>query len=100
MSQSENHWSEVRHIETQLLIALQLDWHDDAAMLKLAAECKNFGPHDARAAYDSHDRMLITKAELFGLVSTMLKTMENAAIEERDVHGGEIWKALGKYLYT
>jgi hypothetical protein len=102
MSQSENHWSEVSQIETQLMrhmIALGLDWHNEIAMKKLAVECKAFGPHEARAAYQTKDRTLITKAELFGLVSTMLKTMENAAIEERDVHGGEVWKALGKHLY-
>lgn len=103
MSQIENHWSEVSQIETELMrhmIALGLDWHDDAAMTLLANECKTFGPGNAQAAYASKDRQLITKAELFGLVSTMLLTMESAAHENRDVHGGEVWKALGKHLYT
>lgn len=103
MSQTENHWSEVSQIETELmrhLIALGLDWHNDAAMTQLAAECKSFGPDNAHAAYASKDRTLITKAEIFGLVNTMIKTMENAAIENRDVHGGEVWKAFAKHLYT
>ena len=103
MSQNENHWNEVSHIETELMrhmIALGLDWHDDAAMTLLATECKAFGPANAQAAYASKDQRLITKAELFGLVSMMIRTMENAALEERDVHGGEVWKAFGKHLYS
>lgn len=103
MSQIENHWVEVSQIETELMrhmIALGLDWHDEAAMTQLANECKVFGPANAQAAYAAHDQRLITKAELCGLVSLMLRTMENAARETRDVHGGEVWKALGKHLYT
>jgi hypothetical protein len=103
MSQTENHWDEVSRIETEIvrhLIALGLDWHDEAAMTQLAAECKAFGPDNAQAAYASHDQSLITKAQLFGLVSMMIRTMENAAVEGRDVHGGEVWKAFGKHLYA
>lgn len=103
MSQIENHWEEVSQIETELIrhmMALGLDWHDDAAMTQLASECKAFGPSNAQAAYASKDQRLITKAELFGLVSVMIQTMENAAVENRDVHGGEVWKAFGKHLYS
>jgi len=103
MSQNENHWYEVYQIEIELMrhmVALGLDWHDEAAMTRLASECKAFGPADAQAAYVSKEQRLITKAELFGLVSVMLQTMESAARERRDVHGGEVWKALGKHLYT
>lgn len=102
MSQIENHWAEVSHIETELMrkiTALGLDWHDEAAMMQLASECKSFGPADAGAAYASNDSQRITKAKLFALVSLMLDTMENAAQEGRDVHGGEVWKAFGKHLY-
>jgi hypothetical protein len=103
MSQTENHWTEVANIEIELqryMMALGLDWHDEFAMSQLAAECKNFGPSNAKAAYASNDQFLITKAKLFGLVSMMLHTMESAAQDNRDVHGGEVWKAFGKYLYT
>lgn len=103
MSQIEDHGSEVSHIETELLremIALRLDWHDDAAMTQLASECKVFGPADANAAYASKDSERITKAKLFGLVSLMLRAMENAALEGREVHGGEVWKAFAKHLYS
>jgi hypothetical protein len=102
MSQTENHWHEVAQIEIELLrhmLALGLNWQDDAAMTLLATECKSFGPANAKAAYSSKDQNLITKAQLFGLVSTMIQTMESAALEERDVHGGEVWKALAKHLY-
>lgn len=103
MSQAENHWTEVSQIETELMrhmIAMGLDWHNEAAMIALANECKTFGPDNVKAAYASKDRTRITKAEFFGLASMMLKTMENAANEGRDVHGGEVWKAFGKHLYT
>jgi hypothetical protein len=103
MSQIENHWDEVSQIEVQIMrymMALGLDWHDEAAMTHLASECKIFGPANAQAAYASNEQKLITKAQLFGLVSVMMQTMENAARENRDVHGGEVWKALGKHLYT
>lgn len=103
MSQIENHWNEVSQIEIELMrkmAVLGLDWHDDAAMTLLASECKAFGPEDVKAAYASNDSQRITKAKLFALVSLMLNTMENAAQEGRDVHGGEVWKAFGKHLYT
>lgn len=103
MSQIEDHGAEVSHIETELIrkmAALGLDWHDEAAMKQLASECKVFGPADAQAAYASHDRERITKAELFALASLMIRTMESAALEGREVHGGEVWKAFGKHLYT
>lgn len=82
MSQIENHRDEISRIETELMrhmMALGLDWHDEAAMTLLANECKVFGPGNVQAAYASHDQRLITKAELFGLVSVMIRTMENAA---------------------
>lgn len=102
MSQIENQWDEVTQIETELMrrmVALGLDWHDEAAMTQLATECKTFGPANAQAAYASHDQRLITKAELFALASVMIRTMESAARDERDVHGGEVWKAFAKHLY-
>ena len=103
MSQLEDHWNEVSRIETELLrkmTVLGLDWHDNAAMEQLASECKAFHSADADAAYASHDTRRITKAQLFGLASLMLRTMENAAREGRDVHAGEVWKAFGKHLYS
>lgn len=103
MSQTENHWAEVANIELEIqryMMALGLDWHDEMAMTQLATECKNFGPDNAKAAYASSDQRLITKAKLFGLVSMMIQTMESAALENRDVHGGEVWKSFGKHLYT
>lgn len=102
MSQIENHWEEVAQLETGLMrkmIALGIDWHDASAMKRLASECKVFGPSDVQAAYASNDPQQITKAELFSLVSLMIQTMENAVLEGRDVHGGEVWKAFGKHLY-
>ena len=103
MSQIENHWDEVAQIEIALMrkmIALGLDWHDTSAMTRLAAECKTFGPADAKAAYASNDQTRISKAELFTLASLMMETMENASLEGRDVHAGEVWKAFGKHLYV
>jgi len=102
MSQIQNQWDEVTHIESELkryMMALGLDWHDEAAMIRLAAECQAFGPLHSAAAYASHDPSQISKAKLFGLASMMMRTMESAAHDNRDVHGGEAWKALGKHLY-
>lgn len=103
MSQIENHWDEVAQIETQIMrkmIALGLDWHDATAMKLLAGECKVFGPAEVQAAYASKDHSRITRAELFSLASIMMQTMENATLESREVHGGEVWKAFGKHLYS
>jgi len=103
MSQIENHWDEVGQIEIEMirhLLALGIDWHDDAAMKRLADECKKFGPKQAKAAYASQDRTQKTRAEFFALISVMLRTMENAAEENRDVHAGDVWKALAKHLYS
>ena len=103
MSQIEHHGAEVSNIEIELMrkmVALGLDWHDEAVMRQLATECKAFGPADAKAAYASNDRERMTKAQLFALASLMIRTMESAALEGREVHGGEVWKAFGKHLYT
>ena len=103
MSQTEDHWDEVAQIETEIMrhmIALGLDWHDEAAMTLLAQECKAYRPANAQTAYQSKDQRLVTKAQLFGLVSTMIQTMESAAREYRDVHGGEVWKAFARHLYV
>lgn len=103
MSQIENHSAEVSRIETELqrkMIALGVDWHDEAAMTLLALECRAFGPEDARAAHASHDRQRILKAEIFALASLMLQIMGDAVLQGREVHGGEAWKAFGKHLYA
>lgn len=103
MSQTEDHWDEVSQIETEIIrhmIALGLDWHDEAAMTLLAMECKAYHPDNAQTAYKSGDQRLVTKARLFGLVSTMIQTMENAARENREVHGSAVWKAFAKHLYV
>ena len=102
MSEIENQWDEVVQIETEIMrhmIVLGLDWHNEIAMMQLAAECKTFGPTHAKAAYASNDRRQQTKAELFALVSVMIRTMESAARDTREVHGGEVWKSFAKYLY-
>ena len=103
MSQIENHYDEVSRIETEMMrhmIALGLDWHNEVAMKQLADECKAFGPTHANAAYASHDHVQHGKAEIFALASLMLRTMENAAGENRSVHAGDVWKAFGKHLYS
>jgi hypothetical protein len=102
MSQIENHRVETSHIETELMrkmLALGLDWHDDATMMKLASECKAFGPAQAQAAFASSNMEAKIKADIFVLASLMMKTMGSAANEGREVHGGEVWKAFGKHLY-
>lgn len=102
MSQIENHWDKVTRIELEMkrhMIALGIDWHDDVAMRQLSAECTAFGPNQVKAAYASADRTQKTRAELFALASLMLRTMKNAAGENRDAHGGKVWKAFGKHLY-
>ena len=102
MSQIEHHHEEVSRIETELMrhmITLGLDWHNESSMARLADEFKDFGAGKAQAAYCSQDLHQISKAEFFGLTSIMLKTMGNAALENRVVHGGEVWKAFGKHLY-
>ncbi|MFA6922244.1 MAG: hypothetical protein WC216_10400 [Gallionella sp.] len=103
MSQIEHHSNEIAQIEIELMrkmIALGIDWHDASAMKQLAAECKVFGPENAKAAYASDDQTRKTRAELFSLASLMIQTMENATLEGRDVHGGEVWKAFGRHLYS
>ncbi|MBI5437604.1 MAG: hypothetical protein HY936_01385 [Nitrosomonadales bacterium] len=102
MSQIEDHRTEASLIEKELMrkmLALGLDWHDGATMMKLAAECKTFGSEQAQAAFASNDAQAKTKAEIFVLASLMMKTMGSAANESREVHGGEVWKAFGKHLY-
>lgn len=101
MSQIQNQWEEIERLESQLKLKISLlglDWHNEAEMAQLAAECKTFGPQQLHDAYRSHDRQRITRAEFFALTSVMLRTMEIAALDLRKVHGGEVWQAYGKHL--
>ena len=103
MSQIQNQWDEIVHIESEMaryLLALGVDWHDTAAMTQLASEFKVFDPARAQAAYASRDAARINKAKLFALAAMMMRTMESAARDDRDVHGGDIWKAFAKHLYV
>jgi hypothetical protein len=103
MSQIQFQWHEISNIETEMvryLVALGIDWHDELAMTQLATECKHYGPEQAQAAYLSHDQTLINKAKLYALVTMMMRTMESAAGDDRDVHAGEVWKAFARHLYT
>jgi hypothetical protein len=103
MSQIEHHWVEAARIETELmrkLIMLGLDWRDESAMTLLAMECNTFGPEEAKAAHASQGPGRIWKAEIFASASLMLQIMGDAAPQERDVYGGEIWKAFGRHLYV
>lgn len=100
----ENRTRDAREIGNEierLLIALDIDRDNEAAMLALAQEALD--PSRMQEAMDkaTHgDRQALVRVELFGLAELMLRTMaESARVEGFAVSGNDAWKAFGRALY-
>lgn len=83
----------VKEIERKL-VALGVDWRNEARLRELAREALTFHVTTQIALPDP------TRHELFGLIGLMLRTMEEGAQAGREIHGNECWKALARALWA
>ncbi|WP_412480620.1 hypothetical protein [Azonexus sp. IMCC34839] len=104
MAGIEHYAQDVAEIETELVrkgIALGLDWSDETEVRALAHAAINNHERDVeQAAASPGDYQLMAKVELYGLAAVMLKTMQKSADVGILSHGGPVWKAFAKALWT
>lgn len=103
MAEFENHRDDALQISREIariLIALGIDWKDEAQMRGLAREALNYHKNrkNPLAHFSSAESDRI-KLELFGLIGLMLRTMEEGADLGVHIHGSDVWKALAKALW-
>lgn len=100
MALFENYGEELLGIEREIIrhgVALGIDWNDPVAVDRLAHEAiayrQNTTNLDGNRAEDR------AKLEIFGLAQLMLNVMAESAGEGVEMHGGAVWKALGRALW-
>ncbi|MBL8482699.1 MAG: hypothetical protein JNJ60_10910 [Rhodocyclaceae bacterium] len=82
-------------------VALQLDWRNETMLRALAHEAMDPEVRmQVITMAGRGDRMAIVKAEMFGLIALMERTMAGCADLGWLCHGGENWKALGRALWA
>jgi hypothetical protein len=99
----EHYATEVAQLETEIArkgVILGIDWDNESQLRKLARQALSC--HDDTIQLDCNPASAegIAKLELFGLAQLMLKVMEQAAGDNRDVHGGPVWKAFARALWA
>lgn len=103
MSDFEHLTQDMRDINTrivQLCIALNIDFEDEAAMLRLAAEAVDTLHVQAVVkAARKGDHQAQLKAELFGMIELMLVSMTKMADAGMFAHGDQNWKTIGRALW-
>ncbi|GAA5166212.1 hypothetical protein [Viridibacterium curvum] len=85
-------------IERKLVI-LGLDWHNPVTMQQLA---QSVLAEDKKSALDLLGIPASANQSFFdlqGLISLMLRTMEEGADSGQWIHGSDAWKALAKALW-
>lgn len=84
----------------QLCIALNIDIHDEVAVRRLAAEATDTPHVQALVKAARHgDHQAQLKAELFGMIELMLRSMARMADAGMYAHGDEHWKVIGRALW-
>ncbi|MDP5238901.1 hypothetical protein Q9Q94_05135 [Uliginosibacterium sp. 31-16] len=103
MSELEDHKGDALLISTEvarMLVALGVDWNDEAEMRAIAREALAYHGTDSLIHLAPEDIEGRAKQKLFGLTALMLRTMEEGAELGDHIHGSEIWKALAKALWA
>jgi hypothetical protein len=99
----EDYAREARQIERQIErkgLVLGIDWNDATQVSQLAREaieCRLDPEHPECTSTDPRTRARI---ELFGLAQLMLTVMKQSAEEDLLTHGGAVWKAFARALWT
>ncbi len=82
------------------LVALNIDWHNDAAMMKLAAEALEYDKERKFPGLEKGGADQLAHMELCGLIALMHDTIAEGATDGQDIHGSDVWKALARALWS
>lgn len=104
MSGYQNFLEDSEQIEKELVrrgIVLNIDWSDELQLRALASEALDHVTDAAKIPVDQPvDYEHLAKADLFGLAGVMLKMMAESARHGVQTHGGPVWKAFAKILWS
>jgi len=101
MSGFEDFSRQAQEIEREIIrkgIALGIDWDDALQVRLLAQEALACKPNEL--GRDHGDRQQRIRHELFGLMHLMLQVMAESAGQGVETHGGTVWKALARSLWS
>jgi hypothetical protein len=101
MPHFEHYAEEARRIEQEIArlgIAMGIDWDDEVAVHALAREALAAHAENLDHIPDALERRI--RFELFGLAQLMLNVMRQSADEGIETHGGPVWKAFGRALWS
>ncbi|MDQ8020667.1 MAG: hypothetical protein REI94_02435 [Moraxellaceae bacterium] len=82
------------------LIALGVDWRDEARLRELAREALAYDSSKGFPGAGSRDVQKRVKVELYGLVGVMMMTMGESADHGLEVRGNDAWRAVAKALWA
>ncbi len=101
MSGFENFSRQAQEIEREIIrkgIALGVDWDHPLEVQLLAQDALTCKPHELDCDYGDPQQRI--RHELFGLIHLMLQVMTESAGQGIETHGGPVWKALARALWT
>ncbi len=101
MSGFENFSRQAQEIEREIIrkgIALGIDWDDPIEVQSLAQEALACKPNELDCDHDDPQQHI--RHELFGLIHLMLQVMAESAGQGVETHGGAVWKALARSLWS
>jgi hypothetical protein len=103
MADFENYAGTAANIALQIerkLVVLNVDWHDEAALRRLAHEALQYDKNQKFPGFEHGGADQLAHMEICGLIALMNKTITEGAIDGQDIHGSEVWKALAKVLWA
>lgn len=103
MPDFENYSGTAANIALQIerkLIALGIDWRDEAALKSLAKEALEYDKATTFPGLDGAGEEQLVRMELCGLIALMFHTMTEGATDGQYIHGTEVWKALGRAMWA
>jgi hypothetical protein len=101
MSGFENFARQAQEIELEIVrkgIALGINWDDPLEVQSIAQDALACKPNELDCDYGDPQQHI--RHELFGLIHLMLQVMAESAGEGIETHGGVVWKALARALWS
>jgi hypothetical protein len=103
MADFEDHSGTAASIALEIerkLVALNIDWHDEAAMKKLANEALCYDKDKKFPGLHSSGQGELARMELCGLIALMHTTIAEGAADGQAIHGSDAWKAVARALWA
>ena len=103
MADFEDHAGTAASIALEIerkMVALNIDWHDEAAMKRLASDALCYDKDKKFPGLQASQQGELARMELCGLIALMHQTIAEGAEDGLAVHGNEAWKALARALWA